>query len=169
MIFVVCLIVICIFLTVKCHLLSEKTERLQQKIDSQKDNGKFFTKQIDHYLDETNRLSEECATIHNENALLSEELRELKSQQQSKSVRLGQLTEQVIPLHVDFGIDYKCLVPMFRPIDYLAFEEDKITFIEIKMGKSQLSQKQKNIRGLIEQGKVYFKEIRVNESGLEEK
>ncbi len=100
---------------------------------------------------------------------LRQELEDLKSQQQSKSVRLGLLTEAIVPLHIDFGVDYKTLVPMFRPIDYVSFEEDKITFIEVKMGSSQLSQKQKNIRRLVEEGRVYFKEVRVSETGLEVK
>lgn len=169
MIFIACLTIISILLCLKCHSLTKQTGVLKNQIQSQQESCRFFTKQIDHFLNETSRLSEECAATHNENSLLAEELRELRSQQQSKSVRLGQLTEQVIPLHVDFGIDYKCLVPMFRPIDYIAFQEDRITFIEIKMGTSQLSQKQKNIKRLIEENKVYFKEIRVSESGLEEK
>jgi len=55
---------------------------------------------------------------------------------------------------------------MFRPIDFLHFGEDKITFIEVKMGTSQLSQKQKNIRRLIQENKVEFVEYRVSEEGI---
>ena len=88
------------------------------------------------------------------------------SQQQSKSVRLGQITEQVLPFRKDFAYSYKELVPMFRPIDFLHFGEDKITFIEVKMGTSQLSQKQKNIRRLIQENKVEFVEYRVSEEGI---
>jgi predicted Holliday junction resolvase-like endonuclease len=54
---------------------------------------------------------------------------------------------------------------MFRPIDYLVFEEDRIVFLEIKMGTSQLSPKQKNIARLIKEGKVEFQEHRISESG----
>jgi predicted Holliday junction resolvase-like endonuclease len=92
-------------------------------------------------------------------------LADLKSQQQSKSVRLGQLTEQILPLHIQFPYDFKLLRPMFQPVDYVYFGEDKIVFIEIKMGTSQLSQKQKDIRRLVEEGKVYFEEHRVAEQG----
>jgi predicted Holliday junction resolvase-like endonuclease len=93
------------------------------------------------------------------------ELAQLKSQQQSKSVRLGNLTETVLPLHLDFPYDYKLLRPMFQPIDYIYFGEDKIVFLEVKMGTSQLSEKQKNIRRLIQEGRVYFEEHRVDEKG----
>lgn len=93
-------------------------------------------------------------------------LASLQSQQQSKSVRLGQITEQVIPFHKDFAYSYKELVPMFRPVDYLHFGEDKITFIEIKMGTSQLSEKQRKIRRQVQEGKVEFVEYRISEEGI---
>lgn len=92
-------------------------------------------------------------------------LSELKSQQQSKSVRLGLISENVLPFHSDFKYNVKDLVPMFRPIDYIVFAEDEIVFLEIKMGTSQLSEKQRNIRELIENGKVRFEEHRVTEKG----
>lgn len=88
------------------------------------------------------------------------------SQQQSKSVRLGQITEQVIPFHKDFAYSYKELVPMFRPIDFIHFGDEKITFIEVKMGTSQLSEKQKKIRRQVREGKVEFVEYRISEEGI---
>jgi predicted Holliday junction resolvase-like endonuclease len=110
----------------------------------------------------------EKAKIELETALSKSSLAltSLQSQQQSKSVRLGQITEQVIPFHKDFAYSYKELVPMFRPVDYLHFGEDRITFIEIKMGTSQLSEKQKRIRRQIQEGKVEFVEYRISEEGI---
>ena len=93
------------------------------------------------------------------------ELSDLKSQQQSKSVRLGLISENVLPFHEDFKYNVKDLVPMFRPIDYVVFAEDEIVFLEIKVGTSQLSDKQRKIRSLIDSGKVRFEEHRINESG----
>lgn len=140
------------------------------KINSHRDEtSKFYTKQINHYLEETNRLSIENSYIYNENSSLSEELRELKGQQQSKSVRLGLLAENVLPFHRDFKYEPKNLVPMFRPIDYMVFNENEIVFLEIKLGTSQLSEKQKNIRRLVTEGKVRFEELRVDESGVHTK
>ena len=96
---------------------------------------------------------------------VSKQLSELKSQNQSKSVRLGLISENVLPFHEEFKYSVKDLVPMFRPIDYVVFAEDEIVFLEIKMGTSQLSDKQKRIRDLINTGKVRFEEHRVNETG----
>jgi predicted Holliday junction resolvase-like endonuclease len=93
------------------------------------------------------------------------QLAELKSQQQSKSVRLGLISENVLPFHSDFKYNVKDLVPMFRPIDYVVFSEDEIVFLEIKIGTSTLSEKQRNIKRLIEGGKVRFEEHRVTEVG----
>ncbi len=97
--------------------------------------------------------------------LIEKELQELKSQQQSKSVRLGLISECVLPFHSDFKYNVKDLVPVFRPIDYIVFAEDEIVFLEIKIGTSHLSEKQRNIRNLVQQGKVRFEEHRVNETG----
>ena len=94
-----------------------------------------------------------------------EELSELKSKQQSKSVRLGLISENVLPFHKDFKYNVKNLVPMFRPIDYIVFNEDEIVFLEIKVGTSQLSEKQRRIRSIIESGRVRFEEHRVTENG----
>lgn len=93
------------------------------------------------------------------------QLSELKSQQQSKSVRLGLISENVLPFHADFKYNVKDLVPMFRPIDYVVFAEDEVVFLEIKIGTSTLSEKQRKIRNLIETGKVRFEEHRVTEVG----
>lgn len=136
---------------------------------SHADTYNYFKEELELERQRNNFLAVQESCTNNELVLLKQELSDIKSQQQSKAVRLGQLTEQVIPLHYNFGVDYKTLVPMFRPIDYVSFEDDKITFIEIKMGSSQLSQKQKNIKRLIQEGRVYFKEVRVSERGLEVK
>jgi predicted Holliday junction resolvase-like endonuclease len=98
-------------------------------------------------------------------ALVEKSLAELKSQQQSKSVRLGQISEQVLPFHAEFPYDYKKLKPLFQPIDYIYFGDLEIVFIEMKMGTSQLSENQKYIRRLIQEGKVRFEEHTISEKG----
>jgi len=120
---------------------------------------------LSHFRETTEFMRDELNQLRINEAYLSNELTSLKSKQQSKSVRLGLISENVLPFHKEFPFNYKDLVPMFRPIDYLVFEEDKITFLEIKMGTSQLSEKQKNIRRLVKEGKVEWQEHRVDEDG----
>jgi predicted Holliday junction resolvase-like endonuclease len=88
---------------------------------------------------------------------------ELFSKQKSEQVRLGKIAEQLVPFLENFKHNPKDLRPMFNPIDYICFEEDKITFVEVKSGDSALSPKQKNIQKLVEEGKVYFEVYRVRE------
>jgi predicted Holliday junction resolvase-like endonuclease len=120
---------------------------------------------MSHYKEAMEEKNSQINNISTQLGNVEKELSELKSQQQSKSVRLGLISENVLPFHSDFKYNVKDLVPMFRPIDYIVFAEDEIVFLEIKMGTSQLSEKQKKIRSLINSGKVRFEEHRVNENG----
>ena len=50
---------------------------------------------------------------------------------------------------------------MGKPIDYISFGPNNITFIEIKSGKSQLNTKQRQIRDQILNKMVAWKEVRI--------
>jgi predicted Holliday junction resolvase-like endonuclease len=118
-----------------------------------------------HYREVVDEKNASLFSIQSQLEQTEKELADLKSQQQSKSVRLGLISENVLPFHAEFKYNVKDLVPMFRPIDYIVFAEDEIVFLEIKVGTSQLSDKQKKIRSLINSGKVRFEEHRINENG----
>ena len=49
------------------------------------------------------------------------------------------------------------------PLDGVQFEEDRIVFVEFKTNRSRLSENQKRLKRLIEQGEVYFEEFRFTE------
>lgn len=120
---------------------------------------------MSHFRDVVGERDATIAYLKDDCSKFEKELSELKSQQQSKSVRLGLISENVLPFHSEFKYNVKDLVPMFRPIDYIVFAPDEVIFLEIKVGTSQLSEKQRHIRSLIEQGKVRFEEHRINELG----
>jgi predicted Holliday junction resolvase-like endonuclease len=120
---------------------------------------------MSHFREVVDSKSLQLSETEAQLSMVEKELQELKSQQQSKSVRLGLISENVLPFNSEFKYNVKDLVPMFRPIDYIVFAEDEIIFLEIKVGTSQLSEKQKKIRNLVQQGKVRFEEHRVNETG----
>jgi len=120
---------------------------------------------MSHYKDILEEKNSQLGKIKLQLDSTEKELATIKSEQQSKSVRLGLITENVLPFHIDFKYNVKDLVPMFRPIDYIVFAEDEIVFLEIKIGTSQLSDKQKKIRSLVNAGKVRFEEHRINETG----
>jgi len=86
----------------------------------------------------------------------------LLSQKKSSEVRLGQISENLAPFLKDFKYNPKKAHFLGNPIDYIIFEEDKIVLLEIKSGESKLSDGQKNIKRLIQEGKVEFDQMRIN-------
>jgi predicted Holliday junction resolvase-like endonuclease len=164
---------ICIILAV-AYVYSKQIVRHKQTVDAYKAQLEAYKKLVpdlgsvipmSHYRSVVDEKNEHLDKIKFQLEQTEKELSELKSQQQSKSVRLGQISEVVLPFHQDFPYDYKKLKPLFQPIDYIYFGEKEIVFIEMKMGTSQLSESQRKIRRLIEQGNVRFEEHRVSESG----
>ena len=87
--------------------------------------------------------------------------KEIKHSKQSQSVKYGQMTEQFMPFLKNYPYDPQEFKGIYKPIDGIQFEEDKIIFVEFKTNKSRMSDKQKNIKQLIENGKVFFEEIRI--------
>ena len=86
---------------------------------------------------------------------------ELKHKYKSASVIHGQNIEEVVPFSKYFNYDYRQFKFLGQPVEGIVFGDDKISFIEIKTGQSQLSDKQKNIKELVENKKVYWEEIRI--------
>lgn len=92
--------------------------------------------------------------------------RELLSQRKSAEVRLGKITEQLAPLLESFPVEVgkpgTSLVFIGQPVDYVYFDpENGITFIEIKSGEARLSTSQRQLKGLVESGKVTWSSLRI--------
>ena len=85
----------------------------------------------------------------------------LFGQKKSSEVRTGKITEQIAPFLEDYPLNPKTARFIGDPIDFVHFDEDGVTFVEVKSGKSQLSKKQRMIRDLIKEGKVEFTIYRV--------
>ncbi len=94
--------------------------------------------------------------------ILKSELGELKFSKQSQSVKYGQLTEQWIPFSNKFPFNPQGFRFLGKPIDGVAFEDDKIVFVEFKTNKAQLNDSQKKVKRLIEEKKVEWFELRVD-------
>ena len=92
-------------------------------------------------------------------------IKNISSAKKSSEVKVGNITEQFAPFLDNWGYDPNNFSFLGKPIDGISYEEDEIVFIEIKSGKSRLSQKQNNIKKLVEEGKVSFKTFRVDEKG----
>lgn len=91
----------------------------------------------------------------------SEKYATLLSQKKSSEVRLGQITEHIVPFLDVFPYNPKRAQFMGNPIDFVVFDTKEVAFIEVKTGKSQLNKNQRNIKKLIDEKKVVFKTIRI--------
>lgn len=110
------------------------------------------------------------AGIAAQNALKAKEeaYNTLLGQKKSSEVKVGALVEVLSPLMESFPAPAETLRYLGAPIDFVSFnlDNDEIVFIEIKSNGSVLSPKQKKIKKLIEEGKVVFKTVQIDGSGL---
>ena len=90
------------------------------------------------------------------------ELKELKFSKQSLSSKYGKMTEQFMPFIKDYPYDPQNFRFIGTPIDGLQFEPDKIVFVEFKSADGRLSAKQKDIKALVLNKKVEFREVRMH-------
>lgn len=87
-------------------------------------------------------------------------------QKKSSEVRVGRITESLAPLLESFPVDVTKFGTstsfLGQPVDYVHFDpEEGITFVEVKSGNSKLSPSQKKFKELVQQGKVFWKEVSV--------
>lgn len=88
--------------------------------------------------------------------------KDLLSEKKSLEVRAGQITEHLVPFMKDFKHDPKTVQFLGNPLDYIIFGKEAITFLEVKTNKSKESKKQKDIRKLIEEGKVRYELVTID-------
>jgi predicted Holliday junction resolvase-like endonuclease len=91
----------------------------------------------------------------------TETRKKVVSQKKSSEVRLGHIAETLAPFLDQFDFNPENCIFLGRPIDYISFEDEVVTLIEVKSGKSQLNTKQRHIRDLIKNKQVAWKEIRI--------
>ncbi|MBI4154488.1 hypothetical protein HY498_00165 [Candidatus Woesearchaeota archaeon] len=89
-----------------------------------------------------------------------EKLNNLEFNYKSMYVKHGKNWENFVPFMSNYPGDKENSVFIGNPIDFISFDDDFIKFIEVKTGKSQLSEKQRKIKELVENKKVKWYEIR---------
>ncbi|MQG50375.1 MAG: hypothetical protein FI695_00160 [SAR202 cluster bacterium] len=100
-------------------------------------------------------------TINQYNKLKSK-ISNLDSNLRSNAVKQGLTLEQWIPISENYPWDHRNFRFLGDPIDGIQFEDNKILLVEFKSGNSRMSNKQKAIQQLVENGKVEFVEIKTN-------
>ncbi len=85
----------------------------------------------------------------------------------SRSVIIGQVTEQIAPLLKNFPFNPKDMVFLGKWVDYIIIKDlhkgnpSKIIFLEIKTGQSQLNQNELKIKRLVDTKKIEYRLIRL--------
>jgi predicted Holliday junction resolvase-like endonuclease len=83
----------------------------------------------------------------------------------SAEVKLGKTVEKVLPALPGFPHDRGDCRGIFEPIDYIAFvglcrgNVTRLEFIDVKTGSARLSKVQKEIKDVVEEGKVVLREL----------
>lgn len=130
---------------------------------------------IDNLREEVTILKESRKALDDVKRLVQQELLETKeelesvkstvdttkSSQKSTEVRTGLLLETWAPFLDTFPYDPRSARFLGNPLDYVVFGEDEVVFLEVKTGDSSLSKSQRNIKELIEAGKVRFELMRI--------
>ncbi len=92
----------------------------------------------------------------------------------SRAVMRGQLSESFAPLLPGFPFHFKDARFLGQPIDYLVFDglshddgkaEISVWFVEIKTGKSALSDREKAVKAAVEAGRVRWMTLRLDDAG----
>ena len=132
-----------------------KLKELNAKLESTNINIQSNYKNLE--LDSLKRIK----FLEEELLEVSDAKRKVTSQKKSSEVRLGHIAETLAPFLDQFDFDPENCVFLGKPIDYISFGDDEITFIEVKSGKSQLNSRQRAIRDQVKNKKVFWKEVRI--------
>ena len=111
--------------------------------------------------DKEKKLLSEFAELETKLAEETEARKKVTSQKKSSEVRLGGIAETLAPFLDQFDFDPENCVFLGKPIDYISFADDEITFIEVKSGNSQLNSRQRHIRDQVKAKLVSWKEVRI--------
>ena len=91
----------------------------------------------------------------------------LEDEENNRKRLAGTYAEKFVPFLKDFKYESADTMFLGKPIDYIVFDGlsegqmRKVVFVEVKSGGSKLSQRQSNIKEIVEKRKIEWKEIRM--------
>lgn len=93
------------------------------------------------------------------------------SQKMSNLVRTGAILENIVPLIPSLPYDSKNMHHLGQPLDFIYFNYDgadgpEIVFIEVKSGKAKESKRQKMLKKAIQDGKVFYELLTINDKEI---
>ncbi|MBN2094702.1 MAG: hypothetical protein JW727_01515 [Candidatus Aenigmarchaeota archaeon] len=87
--------------------------------------------------------------------------------EKSRAVLEGKFREQLAPVLPDFGYNPTDVRFLGSPVDFVVFDglaENSprgIVLLEVKSGEAKLTEREKMVRGLVREGKVHYRVLRV--------
>lgn len=146
----------------------EDTTHLKADLAATKESLSQVQQRLGKVIHENEQLFFELKMTSAAREHLEQDYKKLQSQKKSSEVRTGTFVEILAPIAEQFPVNPKTMRFLGSPIDYISFcyETDTITFIEVKSGQSQLNENQRRVKKMVENGKVEFKVVRLNEDGI---
>jgi predicted Holliday junction resolvase-like endonuclease len=89
------------------------------------------------------------------------DLQEALFKSKSLSSKYGRMTEQFIPFLESYPYSEQDFRFIGSPIDGIQFEPDRVVLVEFKAAGSKLTKRQKEIKRLVDKGRVEFQEFRI--------
>jgi predicted Holliday junction resolvase-like endonuclease len=137
--------------------LARQMEKYKNQCDSE----------LQYFKDNASRLALEEAQLKL-NQWKEEQEKQIREDaiQRSKNVVAGKISEHFIPYLPEFGWSAKDARFIGAPIDFIVFDGlsegqlRQIVFVEVKTNTSQLNQRERQIRDIINRGLVKFEELR---------
>jgi predicted Holliday junction resolvase-like endonuclease len=96
------------------------------------------------------------------NIILLKRLFFLMKKKRSLSSKYGKITEQFFPLIEKYPYDSSNFRFIGSPVDGVQFNDNSVVFVEFKTADSRLSEREKRIKEIVENKKVYFKVFRIS-------
>jgi predicted Holliday junction resolvase-like endonuclease len=158
------LILFVLFIVIILFCLYKLAEIPDEDTDAQKEL-KETLEQLGKVKQQLADMTNQYTLEHSAKTVIKEAYAKLQTQKKSSEVKTGQTVEQLAGFLDDFPYPDDEIKALYQPIDLIVFREEEIVFIEIKSGESQLSEKQRKIRDLIEEKKVRFEIHRINGKG----
>ena len=94
---------------------------------------------------------------------------EILSSKKSSEVRLGNISENVLPFLTELPYDCANLRHLGQPIDFIYFnygDTPAITFVEVKSGAAKESKRQKMIKDIIKSGQIHYDLVQITDKGI---
>ena len=118
-----------------------------------------------HLKEDKNSLESELKVALDNYSMSLDNYSKLLGQKKSSEVRLGKMAENMAPFFKEWPYDPNNFRFLGNPVDGIQFDNDAITFVEIKTGKARLVASQKKVKELVTNGKVKFVTFRIDENG----